>query len=91
MPLLYTAATKIHIDNKYKHNKLSLEKALDHIQKISTMDDHTSNELILQAFVADTTAAGENTLNYRQAMKADDKDQFEEEMEKEMERFAEKD
>ena len=38
----------------------------------------------------DTTSSGENTLSYREAMRAHDRDKFEDEMEKEIERFTSK-
>ena len=77
-----------------KHQKFpshpSLDIALDHLANITSLDIGMPNELILQAFIADTTAAGLNTLSYREAMKADDREEFEKEMEKEIDRLTQK-
>ena len=85
---MYKAATEIQTSNK--QNQVTLTNALTHLMEISSLEDNTLNEIFLQEYTALETAAGENTLTYRQAMKADDKDKFEEEMEKEMERFVTK-
>ena len=89
--LLYTAAAEIHkYNNKYTTTSTTLQRALEHHEEIICIHENVPNELMLQAFTADTTAAGENTLNYRKAMKAPDSDKFEEEMEAEIKRFIDK-
>lgn len=87
MKRLNLAALKIY-NRTNKHP--TLQSILAHMAQITSLDTEIPNEFILQANQSSAKATDENILNYRQAMKANDSELFEEDMEKDMQHFINK-
>ena len=85
--LAFTALAKLI--RKKNHTKIPFPQQLDRILSLTTLPNGEINYLHPLALIAGTNA-NPNILNHREAMKADDKEQFLSAMEEEIERMIEK-